>query len=486
MTSLHRSLCEAAARRPDRPALVQGRRRLSYGRLLSASTGLADRLRADGLSEGDSAAVQMPNCIESVVALSALSGLGACAMLLDPGYKAEEAAKYCRQGGIRHVLIPEGVAAGGPGARLAWHRVPPAESLPAAAEHALRDPPDETRPAFMLLSSGTTGTPKVVPKTVPQAAAAVRIFLDTLPYREGDRVLAVLPFFHSFGLVNVLLATMAAGATLYVQPFSPRHTANLIASERITVLPGTPFMFRLLGETQFRAVPDLSSVRLAVSAGSALAQAVGRRFEEAFGVGLHQSYGTTEAGPITVARPQERVEQTGWVGRPYEDVAVQVWDAAGTAMSPGQEGEVAVRSAANAAGYLNNPDATAETFRKGWVLTGDIASSDADGNLFVLGRRKPMINVAGKKVAPAEVEARLLSHPAVADAVVTGTRGKGTSETVKALVVATGRVSAVQLQEFCAAGLADFKVPRLIEFVDNLSAGPMDKAPARASQTPGE
>lgn len=306
-----------------------------------------------------------------------------------------------------------------------------------------------------------------------------------LPYSENDRVLAVLPFSHSFGLFNVLLASLAAGATLHIAPFSPRETAATIERARITVLPAGPFMFRMLSETEFRTVPDFSSVRLAVSTGSALSPAVALRFREKFGIGLAQCYGATEAGPIAVARPEERVDRPGWVGTPCAGVAVEIWDPAGKRLGLCEEGEVAVKSAAATCCYIGDAEASEDVFRNGYVLTGDMGCMDEAGRLFVLGRKRPMLNVAGKKVAPYEVEACLRMHPSVADVTVVGAATADGDERVKAFVVPAGEVTSVELQEFCGKRLADFKVPRQVVFVNSLSRGHMGKPPTSLGQTEG-
>jgi long-chain acyl-CoA synthetase len=336
--------------------------------------------------------------------------------------------------------------------------------------------------AFLLLSAGTTGPPKIVPRTAAQIEAALGIFRATLPYSEEDRILAVLPFFHSFGLLNVLLSSLAAGATLCVSAFSPRETAAAIERERVTALPATPFMFRLLTEAAFRRLPDFASLRLAVSVGSALSPAVALGFQEKFGVAVAQSYGTTETGPVALARPEERLDGAGWVGRPYVGVTVQIYGLDGRALGLGAQGLVGVTSAANAASYLGDAQAGAPVFRGGCVLTGDVGRLNDAGHLFVLGRARPMLNVAGKKVSPAEVEACLRTHPRVADVLVVGANAAGTDQRVKAFVVPAGPLSALELVEFCGKRLAEFKVPRQIVFVADLSRGPMGKPPPSAPE----
>jgi long-chain acyl-CoA synthetase len=473
-------LSRAARSWPDKPALVQGGRVVTYRQWLQAADALARQLLDGGLGPGRTVATQMGNSIECAIALAAVTRTGASNLVLDPALKAVEVSRYCQRTGASAVLWPSAAAGGMPSLGLPLFAVPAFETLLPEARGSqaalLADaPPASDWNVFLLLSSGTSGPPKIVPKTAAQAEAAVQVFRGTLPYRDTDRVLGVLPFFHSFGLFNVLLASMAAGATLVLERFSPRETADAVERHSITVLPVTPLMLRLLCETEFHARPDFSSVRLAVSAGSALSQGVVRGMREKFGVGIAQSYGTTESGPIALARPEHPIDKPGWVGTLYAGLTVEIRDPSRAPLGPNRQGEIAVKSPANASGYLDGPEASAEAFRGEWVLTGDVGYKDDAGHLYALGRKRRMVNVAGKKVSPAEVEACLRSHPSVGEALVFGEPTSNGTERVKAMVVLTGQASERQIQEYCAARLADFKIPRQIVFVEDLAGGPMGK-----------
>ena len=503
---LYEVLAKSASSFSDRPALAEGSRTLAYSELLNVVEGLSRHLGGLGLGAGQTVAVQMPNSIECVAALFALSRLGAVILLLDPALKHEEVKRYCGRAGASALLRGSGDFDQMPESGLRVLPVPPAETLGERARRA--GPPSQTPPRrradenlVLLLSSGTTGFPKIVPKSVAQAEATLQITSLALRYVKEDSILAVLPFFHSFGLFNMMLTAMAAGACLRVESFSPRRTAATIETERITVLPGTPFMFHILSETDFGRAPDLSSVRLAISAGSALSPAVAQRFQEKFGLAIAQSYGMTEIGPVCLARVEDFVPgvflphrpasrpadaaktSPGWVGRPHHGVTVEIWDAAGNPVADGVQGEIAVKSAVNSTAYLGDPEASAVTFKKGYVLTGDIGYRNEAGHLFILGRRKPMLSVAGKKVSPAEVEACLRSHPRVADALVVGAKTPEGEDSVKALVLPAGDVTILELQEFCGKNLAAFKVPREIVLVKNVAGGAMKKRPSVAPGT---
>ena len=392
-------------------------------------------------------------------------GLGRPALPLDPALTAAEVKSYVSRVQAAAVLRP-----GDP-------RMPPLETLLESTEAA--DPPKPfgpDAPALLSLSSGTTSLPKFVSRTARQTLAAGGILAKALPCAADDRVLSLLPLFHTAGLFNCLLGTLLRGATLYLEPFSPRQTLATLEDQRITALMGMPLVYRLLAEVAPPSPPDLSSLRIACSSTSALSRGIVEQFEQRFGVQLTATYGTTETHTITATRPGQRIDPPNLVGKPLPEVVVSIRDDAGTPVAAGDEGTVWVRCPGAAGEYLRDPKATAATFRQGWVVTCDLGRMDEAGNLFLLGRKRPLVSIAGKKVAPAEVEACLRSHPAVADAVVRGEGGPDGGGAFKAQVVRVGEVTAPDLRDFCAARLADFKVPRHIEFVSNLSRGPLGKS----------
>jgi len=248
-----------------------------------------------------------------------------------------------------------------------------------------------------------------------------------------------------------------------------------VASQGITMLPAPPFLFRLLIETEFSTPPDFSALRLAISGGSALTPAMAERFRGKFGIGLVQSYGTTECGTAAQAFRPAGERGPGWLWHPYPGVQVTTLDGSGREVPPEVIGSIAVRGPACAGGYLHSPEATAAVFRNGYVLTGDTGFRGTDGQFCLLGRDRPMLDIAGKKVAPAEVEACLRQHPAVIEAQVSGGCNAEGHGHVRALVAASAAVTARELRDHCLLRLADYKVPREIEFTSVAASGPLDK-----------
>lgn len=470
--TLYGFLANSARRFPERPAVIEGGMTLTYRELLRATAALADLLRVQGVKPGDTVAIHMPNSIICIAAIYAAAQLGARMLMLDTVLKAGELERPCKEAGARLLLratpVENEEAVGG----AAIFGVPSVEVL--LSRPVEDDPGAESRPDpdVLLLSSGTTGLPKIVCRA---AAGTTIIFGGSVPYHETDRVLAVVPFSHGIGFSCLLGNAMYAGAAVCLTRFSPRETAALVEREKLTVVLATPFMHRMLAETPYRQKPDFSSVRIALSSGSLLSPQVAARFHETFGVHLTAFYGSTETASIALAIPEERVARQGWVGRRFKNVSVEVVSPEGEVLPPGEEGQVSVRSTAIASCYLNAPENTAATFVEGRVLTGDIGCFDEAGHLFLIGRKKSMLDVAGNKVSPAEVEACLLEHPAVADVVVTGVPTPEGNHRIKAAIVPRGEVTPVELRAFCASKLADFKVPQLIEFVAEIPRGALGK-----------
>lgn len=451
---------KAAETHRDRTALVLNDVTTTYGQLLTAVESASMRLEAAGLAAGGTLAVRMEPVAGSVAHMLAGMRLGARILPLDPLLKADEISRAGQQAGGMLVASAAGVEG--------W--VGNAEGSP-AADAGRAGAPGES----LFLSSGTVGLPKLVLRTPVQMDALMKIYVDDFPRLPSERLLAAMPMCHAHGFCNGLLASLLYGAAFYAVPIEPRALAETIERERINMVLAPPFILHVLNETRFRTEPDCSSVRFFLTGGSAISPAVVRKFTERFGIDLTLSYGATEAGTVACGVPENLEFDQGWVGHPHRGVAVEVWDEAGRPASPPQEGAIAVRSPAVASGYLGWED---KAFRDGWFVTGDIGRFDANGNLYVLGRRRPMINVAGKKVSPLEVELCLRSHPAVAEVVVTASESAA-GERVKACVVRMADVTAAELRQHCGARLAEYKVPREIEFVTSLAKGPMGKPQTR-------
>jgi long-chain acyl-CoA synthetase len=461
------------------PALVCGDETIGRDELWERVARLAHALADRGIEPGDSVALLLPNTPDFAVAFLAVAQLRAVAVPLNPQFKKAELAFCLRDCQARAVLTD---ATGERVCRAIAPRVSPwreatqivtglgalAESGPALAAGGRS--PDEV--VVAQYSSGSSGRPKRVPRTHHQLRAEVEAYAATIGLGPGDTILGTIPLFHTYGLGCCLLAALASGATLTLleapQPFALARERALALLDRgeVTVLPAVPLIFRLLAESDAGA--DLSGVRLCLSAGNALPRSTFDAFRRRFGVPIRQLYGLTETGAVSVDADDDPVPAS--VGHPIAGVEVAILDGTGTALPPDRTGEIAVRGPGVTSGYAGVPDAlNRDAFRGGWFRTGDRGRLDATGRLFLTGRSKLLIDVMGDKVDPIEVEDVLAVHPKVREVVVVGVAGPVEGEQlIKAVVVADGRCADRELIRYCQERLANYKVPKLVEFRDEL------------------
>jgi long-chain acyl-CoA synthetase len=476
------NLADIAARAPATSGLrVEGRLE-SYAALLERIAHLASGFMARGIGEGTPVAILLPNGPELFTVAHALFAVGAIAVPLNIAAPPAELLMTARKAGVgalvaRADLVPiahrlaEGLGrltmplfvSGGEGE----------ESLAALARHPIGRLPRlsaETR-ALYLFSSGSTGLPKVVPHTHGEMLANARATVAALSFRPDDVVFNNLPGHHAMGFYNsVFEVPEALGTTLYFSDPAPlllarKRLLGALAAERVTVLPGVPFMFDILAGATDEA--DLSAVRLTYSAGVALKRQIFEKFRDRFGLLIRQAYGCTEAGHVAFNRADDPEPIWDSVGRPVGDTEVIVV-AHDNPLGP-EFGELAFRSASLTQGYVGEEKLNRQAFGSGYFMTGDLGRIDDDGNVFIKGRSKLIIEVAGHKVDPLEVEEVLLGHPAVGEVVVIGPADPRTGEQrLKAVVVRAGETTPDALIRFAREHLAPQKVPALVEFRDEI------------------
>jgi long-chain acyl-CoA synthetase len=334
---------------------------------------------------------------------------------------------------------------------------------------------------MVLYTSGTTGTPKGAMIThaslFTHTAALVH---HVLKLAADDVVLATLPLTHSYGIRMTLLAPFFAGARVVLSArFSPARVHELLASEGVSWFPGVPTMFHALANSA-HAPAAYPRLRWCLSAGAPLPREVRLKAEAALDAPVRQGFGLTEATFTSVASPDD-VGAEDSVGRPVFGVEVRIRDEHGQPLPASVPGEVCIRGQNVMAGYLDDDAATQSALGTGFLRSGDIGLLDAQGRLFIVDRIKDMILRGGFNVYPAEVEAVLLSHPAILDAVVVGRADAHYGEEVAAVIVARAGVALdeVELSAFCRARLSAVKVPRLLGRVPALPVGPSGKVQRR-------
>ncbi len=339
-------------------------------------------------------------------------------------------------------------------------------------------------------SSGSTGRPKRVGRTQHNLYHEVNNFTQTVKITTADNILCLVPMYHAHGLGNCLLASINNGATLVILeqfrqqgtpvevPFVFRRlrVLELIEQEQITILPAVPYIFNTLAQTPADTTADLTSLRLCFSAGNFLSQDIFEGFRTRFGISIKQLYGCTEAGSVAIDL-DEVAKPYGSVGRPIQNVEIKIIGDRKTQLPVGEIGEIVIKSETLTSGYHNMPELNQQAFVDGAFLTGDLGKIDESGRLYITGRKKILIDTGGRKVDPIEIEDVLITHTNIREAVVVGAKGFFAGEIIKAVIVTEeGQVcDAKEISAYCKARLAEFKVPRIIEFREEIPKSPLGK-----------
>jgi long-chain acyl-CoA synthetase len=505
---LYRLLDEAAARGPRRIAARFLGRRLSYGELKQSSDALAFALRGLGVSPGDRVALLLPNAPPFIIAYYGILKVGAVVVPLNPLASPDELAAQLNDCGAETLITIPLFAATAAGlrerspvrrlivARLADYlplllRLPMAmremRQLSAAkgarplelrALLAANPPPgftpaaaDPDALAVLLYSGGTTGAAKGIMLSHAACLANAHQLRAWGQLEASDRVLAVLPLFHGYGMsVNMNAALLAGGTIVLVPRFNARDVLRTIQREKPTFFTGVPTMF-----VAFSSLPDLGRYNLSslkgIFVGAApLTAAIKDGFESRSGGRMIEGYGLTESVTAIMANPYQGQHKLGSIGVPFPDVEMKIVSLEegrdGAPLGPGELGEIVLRSPTLMLGYFNRPDATAAALRDGWLYTGDIGYMDEDGYFYITDRKKDLIIVGGFNVFPREVEELLYQHPAVQEGVVLGLPDPYAGERVKAYVVLREGASATEeeLIAFLRERLTRYKVPAAVEF----------------------
>jgi acyl-CoA synthetase (AMP-forming)/AMP-acid ligase II len=452
----------------DRSAVSTAADELTYRDLWKDADRLASLFAGAGVGEGAVTALMLVNSPRFLKAFLALCRLDASIALLSPQYGAAELSAIVN--GIR----PTSIVADRDLASKIAAAVPIARSSAAGSLDVLIPADDGGEAsthsaAVMKFSSGSTAEPKGIALSAANVVAEVETITRTLRLGEGDRILAGVPLFHSYGFDLGVLPALHAGSTLVLEDgFVPRRMLAALAAPGLSAFLGVPAQYRALLATRDDGAPDLSRVRWLLSCTAPLAPDVVTAFSDRFQAPICQHYGSSETGAVTTHVPAEVLRRPASVGRPMDGVRVIVAEPEGGELPIGEEGEVIVESDAVAAGYVLGASPGASSLRSGSFRTGDVGRFDADGYLTLLGRRDSLINVGGLKVSPAEVAATLEGHPAVREAAVIGVSDGHGNELPYAVVALSGSVEESELIAHCGAALAEYKVPRRIEIRDEL------------------
>jgi acyl-CoA synthetase (AMP-forming)/AMP-acid ligase II len=470
----------------DKKALIDGPsgHSLTYGEFADAVRRVAASLAKRGFQKGDVFAIFSTNCLDYAVLFHAVAMLGGINTTINPLYTGEEAAFQLNDAHAKFMVA----------APVVFEKARDAVRQSKVEELFVFGEAEGTTPFASLLesdgvvphveidpkkdlvalpySSGTTGLPKGVMLTHYNLVANM-CQMDGLDYFHGnDILLCVLPLFHIYGLVVVLNMGLHLGATIVMMPrFDLEQFLGLIQQYRVTLSHIVPPIVLKLAKDPVIDKYDLSSLKVIFSGAAPLGPELTRECIARIGCSVRQGYGMTETSPVTHTSPSDPTKtKLGSVGPPAPNTECKLVDpATGEEVGPNQEGEVCVRGPQIMKGYLNNPEATARTIDKdNWLHTGDIGYADEEGHCFIVDRVKELIKYKGFQVAPAELEAVLLTHPAVADTAVIPCPDDEAGEVPKAFVVLKHETSAEDLMGFVAGQVAPHKKVRAVEFIDQI------------------
>jgi long-chain acyl-CoA synthetase len=508
-------LGQTARKFPDHPALVFFGKTITYAELDLLTDRFANALLGIGIVKGDRVALMLPNIPQMVIAYYGTLRAGAIAVATNPLYHSHELEVQLKDSGavalvaadmfspvitpvlprtgVKHLILC-GIQDYLPfplnllypiKAKLEKHwfpvrRVPPIHDFLALVRNAAAGAPRaEVAPddmAILQYTGGTTGIPKgavLTHRNLVVNATQCRAWL-TVRNEGEERILAVIPFFHVYGMTTAMNFGILIGAELVLLPkFHTKEVLDTIQKYRPTIFPGIQAMYLAIANYGKIHQYDLTSIKAAISGAGPLMREVQDRFEQLTKSRIVEGYGLSEAAPVTHANPIFGQRRNGSIGLPWPDTEAKIMDVAtGTQEVPvGETGELVVRGPQVMQGYWNNPDETAETLRGGWLHTGDVARRDEDGYFYIVDRIKDMIKTVGENVYPREIEEALYTYPKVKEAVVVGIPHEAfLGERIKAYIVLKDGTTATaeEIIDFCTKELSKFKVPGEIEFRDQL------------------
>ncbi|MDO4927943.1 MAG: long-chain-fatty-acid--CoA ligase [Corynebacterium sp.] len=526
---------DTIARCPDKPATYFFGRQQTYAELDKQVRRVAAGLRALGMGKGDHVAIALPNCPQHVAAYLGVLKLGAAVVEHNPMYTAHELEGPFKDHGARVAIVWDKAARtlselrkttpletivsvnmidAMPLAQRLALRLPigslrkQREALSKPAKHTMpwevlvstalggdgsdiTSPQDVTKDtvALLLYTSGTTGAPKGAQLTHGSLFANL---LQGQAWVEGlgdqdERMLGALPMFHAYGITIVLNLAIYLGSEIMLLP-APQIPLimRLMKKHTPTWIPGVPTIYQRIVEAAKASDISIRGVRNSFSGAASLPPETVAEWEELTGGLLVEGYGLTETSPIIVGNPMSLDRRPGYVGIPFPDTEVRIGnpDNLNETMPDGEEGEVLVRGPQVFAGYLNEPEATRNSFVGNWYRTGDVGIMEPDGFIKLVARIKEVIITGGFNVYPAEVEEALCEHPDIREACVVGMpRGDGSETVVAAITLAAGSALDPEgLKEFCRSRLTRYKVPRTFYHFEDMPKDTLGKVRRREIQ----
>ncbi|WP_458354748.1 long-chain-fatty-acid--CoA ligase [Peribacillus frigoritolerans] len=514
---LYSFLKESAEEFPDKVSIHFQGKELTFREVHESALKFAAYLKSIGLQKGERVAVMLPNCPQGVISFFGILMAGGVVVQTNPTYTERELEYQMKDSGAKMILAMDILF---PRVSAVASRTDIEHIIVTAIKEYLPFPKNLIYPfiqkkqygivinvehegnhhlfseimkrkiteevdtvpidvnndlALLQYTGGTTGFPKGVMLTHKNLLANTKMCNAWLykNKRGEERILAILPFFHVYGMTTVLVLSVMEGNTMIIMPkFDVEATLKTIQKQKPTMFPGAPTMYIGLLNHPDIAKYDLSSINACISGSASLPLEVQEQFEKITGGKLVEGYGLSETSPVTHANfiwDQPRVK--GSVGLPWPDTDSAILSLeTDEELPPNEIGEIAIKGPQVMKGYWNRPDETEKTFKNGWLLTGDLGYMDEQGFFYVVERKKDTIIAGGFNIYPREVEEVLYEHEAIQEVVVAGIPDPYRGETVKAYVVLkkNARVTEEELNEFARKNLASYKVPRSYEFRDEL------------------
>jgi long-chain acyl-CoA synthetase len=523
---IHEYLDRSARKFPKRKAIIFNNWSITYAGLRKASEKIAANLREQGVRAGDRVAIMLPNTPQAIMTFYGVLKAGCIAVMTNPLYMEKELVHHFSDSGAKVLITLD----------LLWPKLKSLEkkldlskifvtrisdclrfpwnflyNLKAKKDNAPTIPydmqtvfpwkrllkkgatftPRSFRPekdlALLQYTGGTTGVSKGVMLTHQNLAANVQQYLAILHKlgKDHEVLLGILPYFHIFGLNVCVNFAVALGATMVPFPrFVPRDILKAIKKIQPTIFPCAPSVFMALLQQKDVDKFDLSSIRFCISGSAPIPAEIIKQFKKLAGAEIIEGYGLTEASPVTHLNPLNGTHKLGSIGLPISDTDACIVDmeVGSLTLQPGQIGELVIRGPQVMKGYWNRPDETASTLRNNWLYTGDIAYMDEDGYFFIVDRKKDLIISGGYNIYPREIDEVLHEHPKIREAVAVGIPHHTRGEIIKAYVVVQPgeTLTRAEVISFCRQKLANYKIPKKIEFRKELPKTLVGKVLRRA------
>ena len=468
----------SAARYGDDVALIDELGQLTFREIQQRTNALAHALADDGVNEGDNVAIMARNHRGFVESVVACSKLGAHALFLNTSFSGPQLADVADREKPKAIIFDEefGAVLEDAGRRrkryIAWAE-PEGETKDPTLEELIErgDPSSVVPPAepgkAIILTSGTTGTPKGASRSQPKSLDPVAALLDRIPLKAREKTMIAAPLFHAWGFAHFTLGMGLSSTIVLKRKFEEEATLSLTAQHGCTALVVVPVMLQRILELDDEVLDryDLSHVKAVPVSGSALPGSLSERWMNHFGDNLYNLYGSTEVAWATIATPRDLREAPGTAGKPPRGTVVKIYDEDGGLVKDGETGRIFVGNDLQFEGYTGGGN---KDVIDGLMSSGDVGHFDGAGRLFVDGRDDDMIVSGGENVFPQEVEELLEGHDDIKEAAVFGVDDEKFGQRLKAVVVTRRKLSADEVKQYVKSNLAGYKVPRDVEFVDEL------------------